>query len=69
MMIPETGSNLDSWRVFVRAEFDAVALFDFHILTPFRGWSDFCPPNFPGHGFGRSSFSHDEMKNATIVPA
>jgi hypothetical protein len=60
---------LNPWHVFIREEFDDVALFNFHIFDTFPGWSDFCPQNFPGHGFGRDSFSHDEMKNATIVPA
>jgi hypothetical protein len=68
-VISKTGHHLDPWLVFVREEFDDVALFDFHILRLFPGWSDFCRPKFPGDGFGRNSFSHDEMKNATIVPA
>jgi hypothetical protein len=47
IMIPETGNNLDPSHVFVREEFDDVALFNFQIVD---------------------TFSHNQMKNATIVP-
>jgi hypothetical protein len=66
---PWTENNFDPWHVFIRVELEDVALSDFYILNTFPWQRDFCRPNFPGHGFGPDSFSHHEMKNATIVPA